>query len=517
MAQSDPIEPEKEKEEQEEEGQEKQEEKKEGSGKMYPSVEDVLYCCPGATVETLTNNLPYIYKEFIALGMVSPNIIAGMLGTVRAETTTFEPIPELGKGGGAYGVYYGRGYVQLTHDFNYKAAGEFFGVGDAWLENPEILLDPEIAAKVLAWWFDSGPDGIHRCVEACEAQDWLEVRRRVNGGTYGWEVYMETINLSLERITEPLQFDGVVPKPGTYGASDVDPGGAGIRSIVGTGMGSQGAVLLAALGLHARDSYTHQIQFECDVNREILSLEPQTTFDLTNAGKGLDGKYTVDEISYYPLGGNFRAIVRASRPDPNAPKPQIFVGDTSKGLGSTSTASGPVGGSKKIEGGIVLNAPYYKQKENQFNPDGSCNATSLAIAAEFLGIKPSSGRLADEIYQKLAAIGIPGDPSVMVMVMQEYVSIFHNGVATDDEIRAHLDKKLPVVIHGDFTESGHVICVIGYNSEGFIVHDPWFKYLGGKQYDYNSSGESNLHPYNTFVTEAWHRGGTNSAHFISPK
>jgi hypothetical protein len=29
-----------------------------------------------------------------------------------------------------------------------------------------------------------------------------------------------------------------------------------------------------------------------------------------------------------------------------------------------------------------------------------------------------------------------------------------------------------VVVHGDFTASGHIVVVIGYDRDGFIVHDP---------------------------------------------
>jgi hypothetical protein len=41
--------------------------------------------------------------------------------------------------------YYGRGYVHLTHDTNYKAIGKAYGIGDELYINPGRALEPQIA------------------------------------------------------------------------------------------------------------------------------------------------------------------------------------------------------------------------------------------------------------------------------------------------------------------------------------------------------------------------------------
>ncbi len=46
-------------------------------------------------------------------------------------------------------VYYGRGYVQLTWAQNYKKMGRAIGMGDQLYRNPDLVLDPDIASKVL--------------------------------------------------------------------------------------------------------------------------------------------------------------------------------------------------------------------------------------------------------------------------------------------------------------------------------------------------------------------------------
>lgn len=81
--------------------------------------------------------------------------IAYMLATAYHETAhTMLPIAEYGHGGGhPYGReinghrYYGRGYVQLTWDYNYKKMGEI--VGAVLLSNPDLAMQPDIAAKIM--------------------------------------------------------------------------------------------------------------------------------------------------------------------------------------------------------------------------------------------------------------------------------------------------------------------------------------------------------------------------------
>jgi hypothetical protein len=64
---------------------------------------------------------------------------------------------------------------------------------------------------------------------------------------------------------------------------------------------------------------------------------------------------------------------------------------------------------------------------------------------------------------------------------------------TFDRCKQHLSEENPCIIHGYFTQPGHIIVLVGYNSTGFIVHDPygeWFKSgyrtdLSGKNLHYS--------------------------------
>ncbi len=77
--------------------------------------------------------------------------LAYCLATAWHETAfTMRPIEEYGRGKGKpYGPsgFWGRGYVQLTWDYNYRKAGEELGVD--LLHHPELALRPDIAAQVM--------------------------------------------------------------------------------------------------------------------------------------------------------------------------------------------------------------------------------------------------------------------------------------------------------------------------------------------------------------------------------
>ncbi len=80
------------------------------------------------------------------------------LGTAYHETAaTMRPIREYGRGKGRrYGqpgkhgqVAYGRGYVQLTWDYNYEKADAKLGLGGRLIGNYDLALDPKVAADIM--------------------------------------------------------------------------------------------------------------------------------------------------------------------------------------------------------------------------------------------------------------------------------------------------------------------------------------------------------------------------------
>lgn len=122
---------------------------------------------------------------------------AGLVGTIRVETgQAFAPVREAYWTSEAwraqnlrYYPYYGRGYIQLTWNYNYQSTGQRLGMGDDLLNNPDLALDPGVAAQVMAdYW-------VSRNIRPyCEAGDWRTVRRLVQGASAGLAEFTTVAN-----------------------------------------------------------------------------------------------------------------------------------------------------------------------------------------------------------------------------------------------------------------------------------------------------------------------------------
>lgn len=158
-------------------------------------------------------------KNTAALGtllqkiMADPHIadvrwVAYMLATVKRECgATWKPIEEWGKGKRyAYGkeievldpstqqtrknVYYGRGYVQLTWDYNYKKVGELLGVGDRLYLYPEDALKDDVAYKIMSLGMRKGIFANASLSQYLSGKktDYVGARRIINGSDHAMEI-----------------------------------------------------------------------------------------------------------------------------------------------------------------------------------------------------------------------------------------------------------------------------------------------------------------------------------------
>jgi putative chitinase len=55
-----------------------------------------------------------------------------------------------------YFPHYGRGYVQLTWERNYRTADHALGLNGALVTNPDLALEPDIAARVMVKGMEAG-------------------------------------------------------------------------------------------------------------------------------------------------------------------------------------------------------------------------------------------------------------------------------------------------------------------------------------------------------------------------
>ena len=90
--------------------------------------------------------------------------------------------------------YKGRGYIQLTGRANYAGFGAFMGVGNKYVDNPDLVAPKELGGKVVLYWFTAYgklPKGAyaggiaHRIDKGNKWHDCAKVTLSVNGGDNG--------------------------------------------------------------------------------------------------------------------------------------------------------------------------------------------------------------------------------------------------------------------------------------------------------------------------------------------
>jgi peptidoglycan L-alanyl-D-glutamate endopeptidase CwlK len=171
---------------------------------------------------SVTQHLPRILAAMRRRNLTDRAMLAVCLGTIRAETASFEPVTEgvssgnssdgtfrtafdrydnktdLGNKGKPDGMRFrGRGFVQLTGRANYDTFGARIGLGAQLLERPDLANDPDNAANLLAAFL---ADRENRIRNALAANDLDEVRRAVNGGTNGVEEFKTVYHRAIALI-----------------------------------------------------------------------------------------------------------------------------------------------------------------------------------------------------------------------------------------------------------------------------------------------------------------------------
>lgn len=124
--------------------------------------------------------------------------LAYMFATVKHECAdTWKPIEEYGKGKGhKYGnpvtvtdpegksftnVYYGRGYVQLTWDYNYRNMGKV--LANRLLYEPSLALDADVAYGIMSYGMRNGSftgAKLSRFISG-DTCDYVNARKIING------------------------------------------------------------------------------------------------------------------------------------------------------------------------------------------------------------------------------------------------------------------------------------------------------------------------------------------------
>lgn len=123
---------------------------------------------------------------------------------------------------------------------------------------------------------------------------------------------------------------------------------------------------------------------------------------------------------------------------------------------------------------LVPNVPYFYQYANTYEPGATCANTTMAMLLKYYGASYTPDQIYtefrkqsqdefkfDTIFNKLAARA----------GLKQRIRV-HMETGSVPQLEAELNKQRPVVIHGKFTSSGHVMLLIGNDGTNYTMNDP---------------------------------------------
>ena len=122
---------------------------------------------------------------------------------------------------------------------------------------------------------------------------------------------------------------------------------------------------------------------------------------------------------------------------------------------------------------------YMSQRDNYRDASRTCFSSSCAMMLKFL--KPTSIKNDDDYIRTIFSFGDSTDSGIQLVALRHYgITAKFTTQGSRDLVKKQIDAGKPVpagfLHHGNIKNpqgSGHYLCIIGYNSEGYWVHDPW--------------------------------------------
>ena len=112
--------------------------------------------------------------------------------------------------------------------------------------------------------------------------------------------------------------------------------------------------------------------------------------------------------------------------------------------------------------------PYYFQYDNLYDPSATCGLTSAAM---MIGARGAS-RTPDALFLDYGRAQGQSPESLAQLYEWEGYTAEHGRAGTRTMLKSLLDDGDPVVVHGFWTDAGHIAILTGYDATGWIANDP---------------------------------------------
>ncbi len=179
----------------------------ESSGVVDDCAKEVLKAVNSGYWSAAQQAVPLILKEAQKAGL-TPNQTAYVLATAQHESGMGKFMHLMGDRS-SWGRYYARGFVGLTHQFNYEKMSSVLGVD--LLGNPDLAAQPEISARILVEGMKNGHFTGYKLSDFIDGSkvDFFNARAVINGAKDSASLY----------ANEASNFQKALRSCATYGGS----------------------------------------------------------------------------------------------------------------------------------------------------------------------------------------------------------------------------------------------------------------------------------------------------------
>lgn len=184
---------------------------------------------------------------------------------------------------------------------------------------------------------------------------------------------------------------------------------------------------------------------------------------------------------------------------------------------SPSSSSSAAPQSPPASPSASASTPYFHQYDNRYSPGASCQNTSIAMVLAKYGWRGTPDDITARFgrYMGQTPAGLASVFNTLARESGLRVRLRAHTNMSPSKIISLLKEGKPVITHGWFTGSGHVVTLTGFDGTNFKVNDPagkWVqRYMGG--YNSYASGKGVLYSKNR-VYDAILEGGTAWAHEV---